>query len=490
MLKSFEKIESIDECRKIARLASLACFELQPDFENPDAQQLKDLKIASYLLSKITDRNGKILYGFYNVDYTDFLPLNTEETAFAYLEFFLGITVDTKTIEALKELLIADKASVIKSCQRNYDNYLPCKGWIFEQSASDLFIAVQNLFKEPIEQLWICDLSFSTYRLAEYIFFNKEGSRVRNYALFQQEEGKITFFFILKGKSQNIYDVWNENGFSIDTEEKYLDYLKFFTWAIEWNEGKFILPEKIHEMPWESIPPDKGSWNGIRSHLKSKNPQKYKEAGNKIEWDERIDKLKAQGGVIYGNAFFEAWFGINTANGFVRMPFDNALLGELPLKELKFHPQIAISVDEPGKEDAALSGNTFDKDSGTKEAQYTGFNDSECFKGLKNNDLISNQLFQKKLAVKGRVEKKRISKKITIADSIFKQSAVVCSERIEIWDCWFDEEVSLTNCSSGPSILFKNCVFAQKFSANDSFQPKSVSFENCLFNDLQRVNKV
>src|SRR5690606_13075244 len=62
----------------------------------------------------------------------------------------------------------------------------------------------------------------------------------------------------INGLSNVIHEIWDEStvespGFILK-DDTVLDYLRFFCWATEGNEGPFGLPDTVFDLPLKSVP--------------------------------------------------------------------------------------------------------------------------------------------------------------------------------------------------------------------------------------------
>lgn len=462
-------VDNLDEARKIARLASLAVPELQPDFEKKPLVEISAAAaVADYRFVRITDKTDKALYGFFPTDFGCFIPLDKNRQAFEFLRFYLN---DSYIDEVNRvQALLADM-EVTQERGIPYGNYLPLKNGGFVGPTEAIRKHAQSYYKESgIEQAWRYELPFWNVSLFEFMFA-EDGKRIARYALFREEAELVKHFGFLNGSSTDVYIFLSkENGL---TKENIPAYLKFFCWALEATEGKFVLPETVRELSWERVP-EKVRWKDIYNLIDIPNPFCPEQENEKNSSNIPTKPTNTCGKVAYGRALFDAGFNVDPDTGEVAMTSDKPLLENLDIKALRFSTE--KSPDTPQ--------NTSNIHPSTHQSQSEEY--SKTLQSVQQQSPISSKDFLDLLKTEGFVKEKRISGKVSIGDCAFEP----CRESINIINCWFDDPVWLTTHDAATAIRFEDCMFAKIFSARGCVQKKSLRFEKCWFNDILEKEQV
>ena len=117
-----------------------------------------------------------------------------------------------------------------------------------------------------------------------------------------------------------------------------VDYLRFFCWAISAENGRFLIVERIRDIPWDEAPPEDKRAKILKSLKAIEVLNQPGEAGVGDKWI-------LSGIVSYGDALFKAWFSVGS-DGAVQMGDDEEITAGLPvLYGTNSEPHISI----PGK---------------------------------------------------------------------------------------------------------------------------------------------
>ncbi|MBL7778054.1 MAG: hypothetical protein JNK66_07085 [Chitinophagales bacterium] len=461
----------------ICRLAVIAYPKLSPNFDDPDVQlYYEDVSEVQYSLVKIAgsvNGEGKLLLGYVHDDLDDFIPINKECNAIDYLNFFN----EGNRNEAAwskdrlhKEFNGPRPNNVIDDCSRASDYFLPVKTSSLNWSEHLFNKLLKSIYPATQQQVWRVELPFSNkYDLLELFVKNDTDNFQRHYYLLNKDSETLVDEYALDGQSAPIYHIWQAKSL-VEIDATYIDYLRFFCWALYGGEGRFILPTAIRDIPWTSVP-DETKWNVIYATIRSENPKAGTE-GN-LPWNDN-DTYRAKAIVCYGEAIFNAWFGINEKDGAVRMVDDEPILGELPMRQDNFATLPLTSNVLPTQIETPHSNvNKSTREENT--ANLLEITADEFMRILNHSpDVPSNFL------VKGEVY---------ITDTTSVEVANVMQTEKVVKYCFFENIVVLHNRVNSLGIHFENCFFNQQFIAKDCHQTKSIQFIRCTFADSTKLKE-
>ncbi|MEZ4803251.1 MAG: hypothetical protein R2797_10800 [Gelidibacter sp.] len=471
---------------KIIRFANYSCQKL---FEIDESKVLFSnySKDSDFFIVHLTDlKQAQNLYGFYNYYTPSFYPIEEDYAKVFELISFLSDGDYKKGLASTLDKLRISYQTYIKTSKESIfivnsndiisDHFLPVHNWDYYDKENTIhYDNIIEYIKEEYNyifndnkdfdlQLWVASLSFSkTYNLVE-VGFNHNFQNKRFYLIFDFNWADPFNFrsSIIDGSSDFIHNVWSNQtektgkDFTIETEQDVREYVKFFCWAVEGDEGHFILPINIIEMPWASRP------NQINLKQIESNDYKISKTG---EADDIIYSIKNVQ-VVYGKAIFKAEFSLPTKNGYIAMVDDEPIEAELPFKcqhFLKFEEPIS-KVDEFAQSEELLDKELFiDETWKTREEKIEIIQEigaKKLIKLLKSDHLIENTL---------------VNKEVYIND--FKNS----SRPIEIKNCIFNEDVHFVTNESINKFMFTNCIFKKTLNATNVNFQNSLEFNGCDF---------
>lgn len=137
---------------------------------------------------------------------------------------------------------------------------------------------------------------------------------------FLAKQGRI---FLLDGSSAPIHEA-NEADPIIVTEEKALEYLRFFCYFVHGDEGPFLIVEDINHPAID------------KSNLDATTRKVIEDALRPATFEGKTDEgsFEASAMVLYGNALFSARFSMSE-NGMIEMIDDEPVAADLPVKKVK-----------------------------------------------------------------------------------------------------------------------------------------------------------
>ncbi|MFD2099346.1 hypothetical protein [Flagellimonas iocasae] len=499
--------------KKVIRFAKFNCrslFKIARD-------QVRHISYSSdsdFLLVHLTDGN-KNLFGFYNFKSPKFYPLIGEYSRIFELISFLSESDIAYRIDEVKksyesyldseehkrEVFYLNKINI------EVDNFLPTQNWhLFDENETHYTHVVSYIKEQYTEilkdtateeiELWTTELGFSnTYQLVEVNFYEKRGGRNnRFYLLFDFNWSDPYNFrsFLIDGGSDIIHDIWvnqenaDDKDFLIDTNAKVRDYVLFFCWAVEGDEGHFVLPTK-DEMPWVKVPENNPGIDFYRDLIKS----------GKIVKKEGFDANKIilkNISVIYGTALFIAAFEINTENGTIQMTDDEPVAADMPFEIPFFKRLIPVGDEEfqkiledikkkgPDKGEVAGSSNESEKDKETAEIDSWKDKAIELKAGLEKQDCLTER---EALNI---LENTKSLTKVCVKEKIFINDFIRLSKTASIMDCIFEEEVYFVGDEFSGKIEFINCLFKKTVQSGGSQINGAIHFYNCFFSNTSIEN--
>ena len=225
----------------------------------------------------------------------------------------------------------------------------PAPAWITWQSPSPELRAELERILDP----WKIDLQAATLRLADPGFHRRyrlleitepgpTGWR-RSYAMVAPfEPGLDEPVIALDGTSPPIHRV-NALPDEFQANEQNVDaYLAFFCWAVQGEEGSFLIPANLHSLPWRRAPEA-----GIKAvlerdfdwgfHLVPEQEDQARGLSPRVPGEHRRRVIMA-----YSNALFDALLAVKP-DGMVDMLDDTPRMVDLPIRGERFgSPRLAI----------------------------------------------------------------------------------------------------------------------------------------------------
>jgi hypothetical protein len=172
----------------------------------------------------------------------------------------------------------------------------------------------------PEQKLWIRRADISFYKThAIYELLVESGTEFKQ-AYVLHRPGFVTS---LDRQSLSLRHANQEEAPRLDADVNVIEYLRFFCWALSAENGRFLLVEKLRDIPWCEAPPDD-------KREKILNSLKPIQLLNRPGEADAGDKWILSAVVCYGDTLFTAWFSVR-ADGSVAMGDDEEIVGGLPL---------------------------------------------------------------------------------------------------------------------------------------------------------------
>ncbi len=495
--------------KNIIRLACIFCrtFPFLPE-ESKVQIIVTDSLMEGYHFARISDSEGKmLLYGFYKVPTLpgekpvyDFYPLDATNNSIRLLWHVLDLTNDNRGIKALADFeswfaSIREEEKERLVLSERIPCFLPFSGWEYVESYNGIFNQLQTELHDQlvsrnleIIQVWNCQISFSPfYKLYEIITWKEGQHYCRSYFLVCWEDDspeKYVKTIAINGSSSVIHQIReeiinNESGIRL-TQQNIIDYVRFFCWAVEGDDGHFVQPNFYEQFPLKGIPAPDQNLKGLKERLtpilmNSDPPFEVKAC------------------IAYGPDLFEADFRIEE-NGMIEMVDDLPLLSELPLQTDRFGSDYLPTLN-------GLWESTLTRHGEARKKAIEADTDINPY----------DPLFTLLVKLREKLEKLPDTSpakfnEILFGDSRSVESCVVSEElyrhhfnhppasaftgrELNIRNCIFEKNLSLVGDSPiSVPIRFINCLFEQGINVSGSTLEQSLIFENCIFYDRQ--NKI
>lgn len=451
------------------------------------------------------------LYGFYNCKSPKFHPITTDHArVFALISFLsgpelvpllarLGISYRTHHKDNSQAIFPLDPKDVL------VDNFLPASDWTpFKPDHAHYGPVMDHLYgvygpylggvaREAVE-LWYGALEFSSrYVLLEVQCFHRGGNH-RFYLLFDFNWGDPFNFrsSMVDGRSNPIHDIWDaqrevpEKDFVLDSPGKLRAYLAFFCWAVEGEEGHFILPTP-EEMPWTRAPDGKLDLDHYRGLISR---GKLRELD--VEGTQRL--LMEDIVLAYGTALFQATFEIDPGTGMLEMVDDLPLAADLPFSP-SFFGRLLPRGDGPleripGSAIAQEGESTVHHRGGQGEEnspapQGTGGDWHAKERAL---DMLIGGLALSDVGALKTLEGENALDRARIRERIYINDFLKLARPVAIRNCIFEGELCFMGDEYHGKIEFHNCVFKRTVSAHGAALQCHLVFRDCIFQgnmDLQ-----
>ena len=471
--------------RQIKRLACLFTRNLsfEPLLENIVVTDNPEAASEYYTVARLAGKNeGDLLYGIVSPGRCDFYPIAADGIAVELYKFVIekepGFAEDGKmqhnfaavisVVDQIREMEASDRVSFDR-----HGTYFPTKNWEYVDDQNphfqDLYRRIAAFFTTrniSISQIWRSKLTFSaTYLLYEVVGFAEESYYVRSYFFLKWDEESVADDNIrivsIDGTSKVIHEIWETDSDFFLTSENVADYLRFFCWAIQGDDGQFIVSGNLYEMPWATVP-EETRRPGAEIIAKLKSPVLVPAiAGNDDPHDYLLDTSMA-----YGNALFLAKLGVVRATGLVEMIDDEPLVADQPFDvqrfDSKFHRVYNDSLSRIMVVDDLADQLDHARGACRQDA------DGELFSLLYNT---------------GTARDLTVQYAVNISDfTPNKGNHTSLPGEVVIENCHFLEPVRLLeSCITAFPVRFRSCIFEAGFFANETTQKNSLSFENCLF---------
>ncbi|MBO0322760.1 hypothetical protein J0X14_10665 [Muricauda sp. CAU 1633] len=495
---------------KVIRFAKFNCRSLFR-IAREEVRHISYSSDSDFLLVHLTD-GDKNLYGFYNFKSPKFYPLIGEHSRIFSLISFLSENDIAKLVDDLKVSYESYLESETHKKEVFYlnginivvDNFLPTQHWeLFQENEAHYTDVIGYLKERYVDvlkdtddediELWRTELGFSnTYQLMEVNFYKKrEGRNNRFYLLFDFNWADPFNFrsSFVDGSSGYIHDIWHEQSqavdkdFSLDSPIKIMEYLRFFCWAVEGDEGHFILPTQ-DEMPWAKVP-DKYSL-GIDFYRKLIRTGEVKEKEDSGVTKAIIEDIS----VVYGTALFTAAFEVDVENGTLEMVDDEPVAADLPFEIPFFKRLIPVGDDEFQKILENIRSGGGNKNLGTEEDVDDKNDDAKPKKGevvtwdAKENDL--KKVFGDKECLNAHdtikvLETENILEDTCVNERVFINDFLKQPKPVEIRNCVFEGEVRFIGEEHFGRFEFTNCVFKKVVHANGVGIKSTLNFMDCIF---------
>jgi hypothetical protein len=163
---------------------------------------------------------------------------------------------------------------------------------------------------------------YREHRLYEVLQRRKLAARFQQYYFLISAEQLLPLY----GESQPIHEV-NGRSEALSSSEQAEQYLRFFSSAIRGAEGRFLIIERLREIPWRDAPPDKMR-NAIIPKLIAVASHEVTEEGS----GERTWEFEAN--VCYGSHLFLARFAVRS-KGMVEMKGDTEIVEKLAVEDYR-----------------------------------------------------------------------------------------------------------------------------------------------------------
>jgi len=181
----------------------------------------------------------------------------------------------------------------------------------------------------PIQAKHTASESSATVEWAQMPFYNTIALLRVDDTMWPTSTGPFWFLakqgrmFLLDGSSAPIHEANEADPITV-TEEKALEYLRFFCYFVHGDEGPFLIVEDINHPALDKSKLDATTRKVIEDALRPATFEGKTDEGN----------FEASAMVLYGNALFSARFSISE-NGMIEMIDDEPVAADLPVKKVK-----------------------------------------------------------------------------------------------------------------------------------------------------------
>lgn len=490
--------------KNIIRLACIYCKTLP--FLPEESKVLiiaTHSQMDGYNFTRLSDSEGKlVLYGFYRIQLEpsekpvyDFYPLDEKNNSIRLLWYVLNLGSDGRGIEILAELeswfaSLKDKEKDKLILSERIPCFLPFAGWEYVDSSNGIFKQLKDqlhdqLSKRNLEiaQVWNCRHSFSpSYKLYEIITQKKDQHFCRSYFLVCWEDNTPENYvktIAINGSSSVIHQIREESissepGVRLD-KDNIIDYVRFFCWAVEGDDGHFVQPNYFEQIPLKEIPAADQNLKGLKERFKpilmnSDSPFEVKAC------------------IAYGPDLFEADFKIED-NGLIEMVDDLPLLSELPFQTDRFGSEY-LPILHDSWESHFTKQLPVKKITGETEHDINPSDPlppllDRLREKLENLPATSPEKFKEILFSEVHdVESCYVDEELHRYHFSDEKAIISISRELTIRNCIFEKSVSLVGDSPiTVPIRFVNCLFEKGLSAKGANLQQGLVFENCKFYD-------
>lgn len=296
-------------------------------------------------------------------------------------------------------------------------------------------------------------------RLMEaFIFSEYERCFIRHYYIYTVT-GECLY---IDGKSAVIFDAWERGCFILEEEEQQKDYLRLFCWALQGDQGQFLITESYSALPLRKKP-EEFSLEDVKKidftvHIKG---NRVNESGMAVGPGIK----SADAVVVYDNAVYVADFAINIDTGEMEMLDDITQLNSADLVNEFFGKNRLGLKPDPDQNRYVAAGKT-----GAEPSAST---------------INTAKQFFYELSEKGLIESTMVTCPVRLGHGdLHKYPSAAKLDTIVFESCTFKETVYLLNSFVTIPIRFVSCSFENGFSASGIQVADSLSFSDCTFQAL------
>ena len=380
-------------------------------------------------------------------------------------------------------------------------NLIPVNVWDKKIDEHQLIVLKQILQSDFIlpnefEKICLRFASFSFYRnffLMEVVLFSEIFDQYKKtYALISYKK-EIDFWDIrpLYGGSPVIHGINSIPEELILNDDTYLDYLRFFGWAVHGDDGAFLTPKLIREL--ELIDPPtllpEIVFNEDRQKLFCEDFEESDFNELKVSKDVFNRSFFKIMIVFYGNSVFKAWFKVHNS-GMVEMLKDDTLIEKFSFQIDKYtedNSNLFILKKPPvEKEEMEIDGLNHYLDDPNRFVKLNLIKPNEIYE---NKKVSPNEVFESLLSnysllysiVTGRLYISNLGSEIFKTKSANRKSRLQ-GEKLIFYKCDFLYEVVIKGVTDHIlQIEFIKCRFFDGFTADDAKIDCSLNFVKCSF---------
>lgn len=497
----WENISNTTEAKNVIRLSCLYCKRLPFEpVEVYSIQPSEDLKPGDLKFARLVSASGNThayseLYGFYIIPnegkkvHGNFFPVDENYDSIQLLRYMYSnepipqdkilpgfeIWFDEIKLHSNGRLVLSERQPV----------FLPFYHWemVEKENGIQIYNQLESEFEQftdtlgiSIKQLWKCKLSFSDrYLLYEILSVKKDKHFCRSYFLVRWDEDEKQYIRAeaINGMSTVIHDIWGEiidgrPGFFL-SESNIVDYIRFFCWAIEADEGQFIQPVLFHEFPIRKFLPE----------MDEKLAPFKKEERTFIRFIQKEAKVFiVEALIIYGDSIFNATFNVPEENGLIEMKDDQPVANGFPFVVSKFNDEYLPVLEIRSVVNAQSTSVEPSNDS--EDILFPLLNHLETYVEVNECDetIFREQVYDETIDFKF----KNITSVLTRTHFTPLNTDGHNKDEVLISHCVFNKRIKFCGSLEIPTVIkFVNCVFGKGLDAREAIFSQSVIFENCIF---------